>query len=68
MKLGRSHARLSEPTLHAFGEKIDKSGVIVGTGDLLKGLASCLQKRVTSLLLKLFERFKTVGGKRGRHD
>ena len=53
-KQGRSHARLSEPALNAFGEKIDEGGVIVRAGNLLERLASRFEECVTTLLLKLF--------------
>ena len=65
MKLDRSHARRTQPVLHAFGEKIDKGRVIVGAGDLLKGFSSRLHERITSLLLKLFKRFEAIGREGG---
>ena len=67
MKLDRSHVRFTQPVLNAFGEKIDEGRMIVGAGDLLKRFSARIEKCVTSLLLKLFERFQTVRGKRRRH-
>ena len=68
MKLVRSHAQVSQPALHAFGEKIDESRMIVGAGDLLEGLAARAKEGVTSLLLKLFEGLQTVGREGRRQD
>ena len=63
MKPGRSHARLSQPALDPFGEKIDEGRMIIGAGDLLEGFAAGTDERVTSLLLKLFEGLQAVSGK-----
>lgn len=61
MKRAGSHARVSEPTFDAFGEKIDEGWMIVGAGDLLEGFSTGLEKGVTSLLLKFFKRLQAVG-------
>src|SRR5688572_16253043 len=66
MKRAGSHARLSEPTFDAFGEKIDKGGMIVRARDLLEGFSPGLEKGVTSLLLKLFEGFEAICREGGR--
>ena len=55
MKLVDSRAHRSQPALHTLGEKIDKHDVIVRAGDLLERFAAGAEKRVTSLLLKLFK-------------
>lgn len=65
MKLGRSHAQLSQPALYAFGEKIDERRMVIGTRDLLEGFTPSFHERVTSLLLKLFERLEAIRRKRG---